>query len=323
MAIGVNRLKQYVVEFISDPTIGGIYTNGIRNSQSTNGPWNWIVPDDVVLLKADLLAGGSGGGAGWNSGTAQAGGGGGACGPGIQGMEINVIPNATLVITIGSGGNGGIAGGSFATDGGRTTITGLTRPYWWRGTFVADNIIDVGTQYGGAGYSATDAGSGSGGANGNNFVLNSGGVNNATSNINNNGADFCPPGGDSNLSPLLYGGRFWTKGGAGGGAAHSTTGSIAGGNGGGFTVGGDVYNAQFIEGGGFEGAGAGNTTGSISRGGGGAGGHSFISFGGKGGAGGAAGSDAGIGAGGGGGGGGANGGKGGNGYVRFVYWSAT
>lgn len=326
MPLGANILRQHIVEFISDATIGGVYTDGVRDASSTSGPWTWTVPAGVTLLKLDAIGGGCGGGAGWNTGAALAGGGGGNSGAGVLGMDVQVFPNATLTITVGAGGSGGVSGGAGSGIGGRTSIAGLTRPYWWRRATYASGTsgtIEFGSSYGGNGGPATATASGAGGTMGNNILGRSTAVNNAASGINANGYTWTGQATDSTDQgdPNLYfGGRLWAQGAAAGGAAN-TTASSAGGNGGAMTVGGDLYNAQFAELGVNQNEGAGNTTGTVSRGGGGSGAHSFMDFGGKGGDGGVAGGNGGIGAGGGGGGGGANGGNGGNGYVRFVYWS--
>lgn len=330
MPLGANILRQHIVEFISDATIGGVYTDGVRNTASTSGPWTWVVPAGVTLLRLDAIGGGCGGGAGWNTGTALAGGGGGNSGAGVIGMDVQVFPNATLTVTIGAGGSGGVSGGSGAAIGGRTSIAGLTRPYWWRRATYSSGTsgtIEFGSEYGGNGGAATATASGGGGTMGNNILGRSTAVTNAASGINATGYTWTGQSGDtSNIGDpnMYFGGRLWAQGGAAGGAAN-TTATSAGGTGGAMTVGGDLYNSQFTELGVNLNEGAGNTVNiagtDYSRGGGGAGAHSFMAFGGKGGDGGSAGANGGIGAGGGGGGGGANGGSGGNGYVRFIYWS--
>lgn len=326
MPIGANILRQHLVEIISDPTIGGIYTDGVRDPTLTSGPWTWLVPKGVCLLKLDALGGGGGGGSGWNTGAALAGGGGGSSGIGVVGIDLTVIPGALLTISIGAGGSGGVSGGAGASAGGRTTISGLTRPYFWRrinSAGGANNTIEISGGSNGSAASATASGFGGGG---NNSLINrTASVSNGTTGLsasfyNWNGASTdTTNSGDPNL---YFGGRLWAHGAAAGGAAHTTP-TIAGGSGGGFSVGGDLHNTLHAQLGVNQGESAGNTDGvSVSRGGGGTGAHSFIAFGGGGGAGAVNGFDGTLGSGGGGGGGGANGGKGGAGYVRFVYWSA-
>lgn len=322
MSFGIGGLKQYIVEFISDATIGGIWTNGLRNNtQGTSGPYTWTVPDGVCLLKVDGISGGSGGGGGYNTGTSLAGGAGGSSGGGMIGMDLHVIPNAVLTITLGAGGNGG-APGNYGSGPGRSSISGLTRPYLWRRYFngTTDSVeFSTGYGVGGGDPGFSDRG-GSGGFVGNAIVGFAGGSTNAVSTPSANSSYIgnYMTGADSYLnrgSNTLHGGRVVCQGGAGGGGA-STVGSTAGGGGGGNGAGGSIYNAYF----GIPGSASGNTTGTISRGGGGIGGNSFLSSGGAGGAGGSPGSDGSFGSGGGGGGGGAAGGKGGNGYIKFTYW---
>lgn len=329
MPLSPNIVQQYVVEFISDPTIGGVYTNGVRDSSSTSGPWTWVVPSGVTLLRLDSMGAGGGGGAGWSTGQALAGGAGGGCGRGIVGMDVHVYPGASLTITVGAGGTGGVSGGANATGGGTTTLAGLTRPYFWR---LADSVGGVeGTLAflgGPSGGAATATASGGTNQFGNTLLYGTSAVNNGTTGLSGTGYNWhAPCTSATNFgNPNFYGGgRLWGQGAAAGGAANTTP-TSSGGNGGGISVGGDLYNAMFTEGSNFN-NGVGNTVNiagtDYSRGGGGSGSHSFVDFGGIGGDGGSPGTNGGIGAGGGGGGGGANGGGGGNGYVRFIYWSAS
>lgn len=328
MAIGTKTIKQHVVEFISDPSIGGVYTDNIRDSTLLSGPWSWTVPAGVFMLKLDAISGGGGGGGGYNIGTAQAGGGGGNSGNGIMGMDLNVLPQSVLTITIGAGGNGGVTG-TGSTTGGRTRIAGLTRSYHWRRPTLFSGIegtVEFGYEYGGNAGNATATASGSAPTGANNTLARGGNpINNGTTGLTPANYSWYAPAGDgTNIGDINshFGGRLWAQGATSGGAANTDP-AVAGGNGGGMSVGGDIYNSQFAQLGVGSNEGGGNTTGSISRGGGGSGAHSFMAFGGKGGDGGIAGADGTFGSGGGGGGGGQPGGKGGNGYVRFIYWSAS
>lgn len=330
MPLAANILRQHIVEFISDATIGGVYTDGVRDSSSTGGPWTWTVPAGVTTLRLDAIGGGHGGGAGWGTGQALAGGGGGNSGSGVIGMDLHVVSGNALTITLGAGGSGGVSGGAGATNGGRTSIAGLTRPYYWRRATYAngtDGTVEFGSEYGGAGGGATSLRAGDAGLTGNNNLGRTTGPNNGTTGLSANFYNWHGPAGDTTgvgNPNEFFGGRLWSQGAAGGGAAHTTP-TSSGGSGGGIGTGGDLYNTLFAELSTSQLRGTGDTVNiagtDYSRGGGGAGAHSFLAFGGKGGDGGVAGGNGGIGAGGGGGGGGANGGSGGNGYVRFIYWS--
>lgn len=310
-------LRQHIVEFVRGT---GIVTNGVVDNTSPSGPWTWTVPSGVCLLKVDGIGGGSGGAGGYNIGTALAGGGGGRSGGGIMGMDLTVIPNAVLTITLGAGGTGGAAG-SDGTGGGRTTITGLTRPYLWRRTTQAGDRVEfqAGFQLGGGNTGTASAG-GTGGGAGNAIVGRSTGTNNAVSPTNAGAISNYMQGSDGTAllsgAGWQYGGKTVLQGGGGGGGASTVT-TTAGANGSGNGAGGNPYNAAFGFG---SGAGIGDQSGGVSRGGGGVGGNSFLALGGVGGSNGGAGGNGGIGAGGGGGAGGAAGGNGGNGYLRFTYW---
>ncbi|ABS15013.1 phage tail-collar fiber domain-containing protein [Brucella anthropi] len=81
------------------------------------GTTEWVVPEGVFSVRVCVWAGGGGGG-GATSGGAGGGGGGGGYAEGIY----NVLPGATIPITIGGGGAGGDATGSVGASGGASSF---------------------------------------------------------------------------------------------------------------------------------------------------------------------------------------------------------
>ncbi len=100
------------LQIVGDTKISG---NIFRESTKLNIPLfnavvigstgTWIVPSDIVRVKITAIGGGGGGSA---SSTGGSGGGGGA--GSIK--YLDVVPNTTLSITIGTGGGAGVAGGT-------------------------------------------------------------------------------------------------------------------------------------------------------------------------------------------------------------------
>ncbi|MFO0519299.1 MAG: hypothetical protein ACK515_02600 [bacterium] len=323
MPLGGPKTKQHVVEFISDATIGGIYTDGVRDSTTggTAGPWTWTVPNGVTRLVIEGCGPGGGGGGGQNTGTpGRGGGGGGGSGVAIRGAECFVAPGTLLTVTLGAAGAGGAAGSS-GTGGGITTVAGITRgPFVGisGGFTLSDTLRLVG---GGPGLVNGTAGSG-GGAGGSGIQGSSSGF---VTSVLGQAAAATPPTA-TNASEInlpagatgQIGGFVYCTSGAVGGAA-STVGTTAGATGGGITArilfGQNAASAHT--------GGTGAQDGTISRGGGGRGGCN--PFGMSGPAGNASGSaSAGIGFGHGGSGGGADGAgaAGGPSLVRIFYEGA-
>lgn len=312
MSLGGPVLRQHIVEFIRG---SGVVTDGIVDGTSTNGPWNWVVPQGVTEISADGCSAGSGGGGGGGSGaTWQGGGGGGTTGMQCMGLLLGVVPGATVTVTIGASSAPGVAGtgtgngtGSVSS-GGATTVSGLLPG----GTREDGTLRLMGTAFMAVGNGSTtasvvgiaggraDTGIGAGGA---------------------AGAATAGNGGNGTSGTYQLGTGMIRGAAGGGGGGSAATASSAGGNGGSTSPGNStdygLTGALTVAGG------TGNTTGTISRGGGGAGASGVFGLGGTGGNGGANGSAAsGYGAGGGGGGGGGDGGAGTAGYMRFTYWSA-
>lgn len=320
MSFGGPVLKQHVVEFISDATIGGVYTDGVRDATSTSGPWTFVVPLGVSTISISGCGSGGSGGGGYNIGAARAGSGGGASAVSICEYPATVIPNSILDITAGAASVGGVAG-SLGSDGSSTFVSGLC-PRSWATAFM-QVAISGGTLSllgGGRGNPGGASAGGSGGQTGSpNARL--GFINAAGSAGTNNsvGTPTAPSMAGELISNLsVFGGKVLAHGGQGGGGA-STTPTNNGGVGQSWKgSGGRAMNAGHN----FASGHAGNNDGTNSYGGGGSGGPSAYGLPGDGGTGNAAGSSAtGFGAGGGGGGGNAAGGGGSPGYVCFTYWS--
>lgn len=314
MSFGGSVLRQHVVEFIADATIGGVYTDGVRNSTSLTGPWTFVVPPGVAEIIIDAVSAGGGGGGGYNTGTSLSGGGGGCSGICMTDYKAKAPPLTNIIVTIGAVGAGGAAGFS-GSRGGSTSVVGFLKGFYPHYTLSDFTLLG-----GGPGNVGGSGAGGNGGTLGN-CVSSTGGSNSAS-----------PVGGasENHVSELNNGfsqgntGRFFVRRGGGGGGANTTV-TSAGANGGGIGGGGDMFNILYGPAGASEGftGGAGNTNGTtISYGGGGYGGRSIFGIAGAPGAGAAAATNStGYGAGGSGGGGGAAGGNGGPGYVRFTYWS--
>ena len=331
MSFGGPALKQHVVEFIRGT---GVITDGVTNPNygggGTNGPWNWTVPDGVASIELGITSGGQGGGGGGDpTGAISVGGGGGGMGGGCwYSYGVSIVPNSTLVITLGAGGTGGAIGGQ-GTVGGTTTVDGILGAYSdaqqsapaggaTTGRVSARQMTEAGSNFGLA--SPSTFGSGGAGSGGLGGGTTPGGTSSGAAGTNGlHGSNYTtwwvyPIG--TQAVPI----HCWP---GSGGSAGNASGSVAGG--------GNQYTSRsFISGGGNAQeqtlnprGGTGNTTGSLSRGGGGCGGNNLFGYGGRGGDGGVDGGPGiGYGGGGGGGGGGGAGGGGGNGYVRFTYWSA-
>ncbi len=318
MSFGGPVLRQHVVEFIADATIGGVYTDGVRNSTSLTGPWTFVVPVGVTQLITTMVSGAGGGGGGYGTGASLAGGGGGDSGIALEGAIFSVLPNSSVGVTIGAGGAGGAIGVA-GSSGGATVLTGLRNAQ-----FGSANLGQVGFGYVTRGGSpGTVTGGGGSGQFGNGGSPGSGGLTQAAPTGGGSSQGNYNVKGDSSLFLNLWGGSFSGNTGGGGGGA-STTVTTAGASGGGPMSGGNFENLlQPYMGAGGSGA----TTTTISLGGGGVGSASAYGRYGAGGSatagGGVAGSaGTGYGAGGGGGSGNAAGGNGSAGYVSFTYWSA-
>jgi hypothetical protein len=319
--IGSAFLRQHVVEFIRGT---GVKTDGVVDATSTNGPWTWTVPAGVAELNVDGCGAGGGGGGGCSTTNSRAGGGGGGSGAWLASTRVQVVPNASLTVTIGAKGTGGGVDTDGA-DGGASTIAGLTNVQWTgynNGSYSAGTLC---MPMGEGGKKGTTSAGGTAGRCGGIFQFSTQGS--GFSGTANAATPSTPASGSATANELqnlniciAY--QMAGLAGSGGGGA-STTGSVSGANGGGSDFGrtpfGFANNAANN--------GVGGTNGTTSFGGGGAGAPSPYGYPGVGGgnAGGtsqAAGNASGYGAGGGGGGGSGAGGNGSDGYIRFTYWSA-
>lgn len=318
--LGHPNFRPHVAEFIRGT---GVVVDGVTvQDVGGNGPFTFVLPDDVVRLTLDGCGAGGGGGGGTATGTSRGGGGGGA--PGLQafGVTLACVPGASLTVTVGAGGAGSAATDTLfatATSGGLTSIAGLLNC----GYGFAPGASDT-TTFRLPGGSGGESNSGVLGQSGNSpnqwYPATVGGGNGG-------GAPAASPvagsvGNGLGEYPLNTGVLYFGQG-AGGGAA-STVGATAGASGGDHSDGAVAGSGGIVAAGTLYGSrqAAGNSTGTVSRGGGGAGGPSIFALYPSGGAGGsAAPAVTGYGAGGGGGGGSAAGATGAPGYVRLTYWS--
>lgn len=204
----------------NNPTASGTLTKATGTGDATitfssvTQAQSWVVPTGVTVIEAEAVGGGGGGGGGSNAGT-SGGGGEGAVGTTKQ---IPVTPAATVTITVGVGGKGGLHGASGAdgTTGSDTTIVSGATTYTFRGGVFGGGGSGGGTG-GGVPTSAASAQYGTAGfANGGNGHTAAGGI-----------------GGDkARNSPYAVGGNAGTgqASGGGGGGGMGTGGT--GGNGG-------------------------------------------------------------------------------------------
>jgi hypothetical protein len=297
-------IKEHVVEFVPGT---GIITDGVANSNSTFGPWNWNIPFNILeSIRIDAIAGGSGGGGGGNvaaqvNANSSGGGTGGGVGAVINFELLTALPGETLTITVGAGGSGG-GPGQGAPAGGGTSVQTASSP----GGTSQKGIYVVPVAGGGNGATQNNGTSAPGGnpprwVNGSEYISNGQGP--ATG-----------PGGIA-YGYILPGFTYIFRS-SGGGAAANANGAIAGANGGAAIL---TYESllNYINQGGL-----GTTDGTISYGGGGAGASILGGIGGSGGNGEQPGGNGGFpGGAGGGGGGNAAGGSGADGYVRIRYRS--
>lgn len=203
-------------------TDGSIVSWGsLTNSQvfyytTTGTPITWTKPSTGVVALVTIWGGGGGGGR--FSGGSAGGGGGGACAQKL--FQLSDLPS-TVTVTIGVGGNGGVASSSNGSAGGTTTFGALLSAFGGGGGGT--------TTGGGGGGTLSVGGQGSAGGNGGNGhgLLFAGG------DVDVSGA-FGGAGGASSAGTGANSG--W--GGAGGGATGGV--SINGGNGGGTSVAGSV-----------------------------------------------------------------------------------
>jgi hypothetical protein len=293
---GGPQLRPYVVEFIRGT---GVRVNGVVVQDSGgNGPFSWVLPDDVAILSEyALIAGGTGGQGGGDiaSPLSLGGGQGGPSGRYRMGRRLAVLPGATLTVTIGAGGAGGAVNSSSGTQGGNSSIDGVLPG----DSFKSAGLVEVV----GEGMFVTAAGASA------SAIATAGG-----------GGTAAGAAGDNNTLTVgieiggTYHGPSCTGSPGGGGAASGAAGGAGGLTGPGFG------SASGLDAGGS--TAAGTNSGGISRGGGGSGGFTVFGRGGNGGSGAAGEASPSYGGGGGGGGGGFAGGAGGNGYCRITYWSA-
>ncbi|MCZ7893309.1 DUF2793 domain-containing protein [Agrobacterium salinitolerans] len=124
-------VKDAVVDFTYDGTfwqISGSYVSSLPARHTATyadaGTYTFVVPDGVYWIYARVWGGGGGGGgASNNNACGRGGGGGGYC----EGW-ISVTPAHSLTLVIGSGGAGGVGGGSPQTgaDGGTSSVGGVS-----------------------------------------------------------------------------------------------------------------------------------------------------------------------------------------------------
>lgn len=224
-------------------TVSQTSITGRQQVWDTAGDYDFIVPQDVYDLYLDGCgAGGGGGGAGggWNQDhvanedyKAGGGGGGGGNGDSVTGRHLSVLPGQVVHLKIGAkgiGGNGGVAPGGDASNGGIGGDTVITTP--------TETITLVGGTggVGGKGYGAPSNNFGAGGEPGQ-----PGGKYGADGGLGGAGGD----GGTSPYGSSGFGGRAATigsvaggnadgngAGGGGAGAAYLTTSTVNGSKGG-------------------------------------------------------------------------------------------
>ena len=306
MSFGAPKFTEHVVEFVRGT---GIVTDGVTDATSVNGPWTWVVPVGVTQVTLNGTGAGGGGGGGGTTGVSRGGGGGGCAGLNLSGVQLPVLPNASLTITLGAGGTAGAAGGAGGASG-ASTVVGVNRftlSTTAIGTFRLPSVTGggAGAATGGASGTLGNASTAAGGTSA--ASPGAGGTATSLSQVN-----VVPP----------FGGAMWCTSGGGGGGA-STAGTTAGASGGGTPQGqgGQFWNLMF----GFASTqSSGNTDATNSYGGGGWGGLCFYGLPGAPGNGNAAATaGSGFGYGGAGGGGNAAGVAGGDAYLQLTYWSAA
>jgi hypothetical protein len=294
---GGPQLRPYVVEFIRGT---GVRVNGVVVQDSGgNGPFSWVLPDDVAVLQtAEVQAGGCGGQGGGDiaSPLSLGGGTGGPSGNGHRYHDVIVRPGATLTVTIGAGGAGSAVNTNGGASGGSSYIEGVE--VGWAFDDTNTRLYSTGNgmfrSVAGASASAVDT---VGGGESTPGIDGSNNIGPRTQNLN---FDFTMQ--SASDGAVGGGGRAsGAAGGQGGGSQYGFGGTQT-----------SLHNA------------AGTNAGGISRGGGGQGGYSRYGSGGHGGSNGAGSAPAATayGAGGGGGAGGFAGGPGADGYARLLYWSA-
>lgn len=232
----------------STASIGGGAGSGFSIPVATIGSFSWTVPSQVSLVFLDGAAGGGGGGAG--QATSGAGGGGGGGGEALLNFPASVTPGNAIIITIPSGGTGGIVGGAAAGNGGSLTlsgiVTGMRNPALVGGN--AGNAGAAGTGgTGGTGGTANSGGTAGGAAGVGGTAATQrdpihcggtggGGGGNTAGNPANGGAGlYFTPGGSftGNGNGGGGGASCWGQGGVGGNATPGGTPTIGHGGGGG------------------------------------------------------------------------------------------
>jgi hypothetical protein len=89
----------------------------------------WIKPQGITMVSITAIGGGGGGGGGITntSGSTRTGGGGGGTGAITRLIIPEMFITDSLVISVGTGGNGGVSSGGAGTDGGNTTVDMVTK----------------------------------------------------------------------------------------------------------------------------------------------------------------------------------------------------
>lgn len=294
---GGPQLRPYVVEFIRGT---GVRVNGVVVQDSGgNGPFSWVLPDDVAQLENVVVGGGGVGGQGGGdiaSPLSLGGGAGGQAGYTRLAERLRVRPGSTLTVTVGAGGTAGAVNGSGGGNGGASSIAGLLPGF---GSMNADGTILLcpeRTTF----MSAAQASASAVATNGGNMATSAQGTDGQWN-------------GSTQVGQTIHDNGTGNAAGGGGAAAGAV----------GFP--GGIVSAGFGSLNGIDFASprsSGSNVGGVSRGGGGLGCSSIFGRGGLGGSNAAGGNSPNYCSGGGGGAGGFPGGTGGDGYVGFTYWSA-
>jgi hypothetical protein len=294
--LGQPNYRPHVGEFIrgTGVRVDGVVTQDVGG----NGPFTFVLPDDVCLLTSvEVIGGGLGGIGGGTIGSpfSLGGGRGGNSGLLLRFTNVPVLPSSTLTVTVAASTAGSAAGVFFPQTTEATTVAGLLAGFsvGLSGTLSTGTLDQYSDDAGGSASAIATTGGGGTAAGG-------------------DGAANSDP--DINLTLANSGYVFSKLAGAGGGGRAA---GAAGGNGGGVNY---FFSAIPT----LQDSAAGTNPAGVSRGGGGQGGFSPYGRGGYGGSN-SVGEGAPVGnygAGGGGGAGGFAGGAGAPGYVRFTYWSA-
>jgi hypothetical protein len=135
-----------------------------QSAYTTAGTYTFTVPSDITTISA-VVVGGGGGGAGADNAQIRNATNGGGGGGGLAYGTISVTPGETLTITVGTGGNGGVADGNGGA-GGTSTIVRSATTLLSGGGGTGGIFRNNGNSTGGASGGTDRIGGGSGGAGG-------------------------------------------------------------------------------------------------------------------------------------------------------------